>query len=354
MNRRRGFAASLLTGLVALAAWALSSCSPANFTSETVIDGVRILASRATEPRAKPGDTVTVDVLAVDGRFDPNPPMNVFWLPVPCINPAGDAYYACFAGFGGDGGAPSTSSGDAGADGGVGVGAAAGFSSLAGLLPALPSATSFTFTVPQDVIIDRKGVSPSYGLVILFNIACAGHLGLIPFDPNSNNPQNIPIGCFDTDHNLLGPQDYVIGFTRVYVYADVVEINPVISQVDLGGTRLDIDGGVTTAPFTVPLCTDSKQDSCPHHAIGPVVAQSPPTTKEVWADFYSTVGTFTSGARLLFEPSLTLSIPSGTNDNFLAPNDLTGTPAQNFVWIVVHDDQGGADWVTVPLTVTSK
>ena len=26
-----------------------------------------------------------------------------------------------------------------------------------------------------------------------------------------------------------------------------------------------------------------------------------------------------------------------------------GAPPDNSIWIVVHDDQGGADWVTVPL-----
>ncbi|HEX4447732.1 MAG TPA: hypothetical protein VH044_13375, partial [Polyangiaceae bacterium] len=97
----------------------------------------------------------------------------------------------------------------------------------------------------------------------------------------------------------------------------------------------------------------NKQGDCPDNAIGPIVMQSPPTTKEVWADFYSTVGTFKSDARLLFEPGVSLTIPSGTNNEYRAPTDLAGAPAQNFVWIVVHDNQGGADWVTVPLQVTS-
>ena len=45
----------LLAGLVVLGGWASSSCSPADFQSSTVIDGVRILASRARpSPRASP------------------------------------------------------------------------------------------------------------------------------------------------------------------------------------------------------------------------------------------------------------------------------------------------------------
>jgi hypothetical protein len=205
--------------------------------------------------------------------------------------------------------------------------------------------------MPDDIIIARNGVSPSYGLVILFNFACTGHIELLPFDPGNANPQQIPIGCFDANHNQLGPEDFVFGFTRVYAYSTTDEENPVISQVDVGSGRLDVDGGTTTAPFVVPACGAADAGGCPKHPIGPVVGPSNPRTKQVWADFFATVGTFSSAARLLYDPMTTLSIPSGTNDNYLAPGDLTGAPAQNFIWIVVHDDQGGADWVTVPLQV---
>ena len=114
----------------------------------------------------------------------------------------------------------------------------------------------------------------------------------------------------------------------------------------------------------MPFCTgDGDAGSCPKHPIGPVVPLSPPAGKQVWADFYSTVGTFSSEARLLYDPMATLSIPSGTDNSFQAPGNLVGAPPNpgdggpdggaplinNFIWIVVHDDQGGANWVTVPL-----
>jgi hypothetical protein len=101
----------------------------------------------------------------------------------------------------------------------------------------------------------------------------------------------------------------------------------------------------------VPLCAEGDAGSCPKHPIGPVVGPSAPSGKQVWADFYSTVGTFSSSARLLFDPMVTLTIPSGTDNGFIAPNTLEGAPASKLIWIVVHDDQGGADWVTVPLDI---
>jgi hypothetical protein len=345
----------LLAAAIVLAAWTFSSCSPSGFTSETLINSVRILASRANEPRAKPGDSVHLEVLAYDGRASQPQPMNLFWLPFPCINPKGDAYYACFASIGtghlgDDAGAAGGTGG--GSDAGTGSGGSGGLASLlrpgVDLTPVLVSGSTFDFTMPDDVIVPREGVSPSYGLAIIFNFACAGHLELVPYDPASASPQQIPIGCFDSNHVRLGSDDFVFGYTRVYAYEKTEEVNPVISQVDVAGARLAIDGGVSE-PFVVPLCDKPNTADCAKKPIGPVVSPSPPSGKLVWADFYSTTGSFGSGARLLYDPSVTLSIPDETNNKFTAPQSLMGAPAQNFIFIVVHDDQGGADWVTVPL-----
>ena len=121
-------------------AWGTSSCSPAAFQSATVIDTVRILASRASEPRARPGDEVTLDLLAFDGRINPVGKMEISWLPILCVNPANDAYYACFASLAGrgDGGAlvgagASADAGAADAEAITDAGVAAG-EGLAGLL----------------------------------------------------------------------------------------------------------------------------------------------------------------------------------------------------------------------------
>ena len=185
--------------------------------------------------------------------------------------------------------------------------------------------------MPGDIIVPRAGVSPSYGLVILFNFACAGHLEALALRPDNKNPQQIPIGCFDAQHNQLGPSDFVFGLTRVYAYETTDEMNPVITQVDLGGEPARDRRRDDHAPFTVPICA---QSDCPHHPIGPVVPPSTPGSKQVWADFYSTTGTFTSGARLLYDPAAMLAIPSGTNNNYVSADRPPGAPAQNFIWIV--------------------
>ena len=140
----------------------------------------------------------------------------------------------------------------------------------------------------------------------------------------------------------------------MYAEAAPTEVNPVITQVDMGDAgRLDIDGGTAMGAFTASVC-GGDADTCDHHPIGPVVPASLPSNKQVWADYYTTAGTFTSNARLLYDPMATLQIPDDTNDHYISPNSQPPVPAKNFIWIVVHDDQGGADWVTVPLKVSTQ
>src|SRR5215471_10970939 len=75
------------------------ACHPPNFTSPSLVESVRILATAADKPYAAPGDTVNMQVLAFDGRRSRSEPMGVWWLPQPCFNPSGDNYYDCYRAF---------------------------------------------------------------------------------------------------------------------------------------------------------------------------------------------------------------------------------------------------------------
>jgi|HubBroStandDraft_1064217.scaffolds.fasta_scaffold55392_2 hypothetical protein len=350
---------------VGFAAWMSSSCAPSGFQDVALVNSVRILASSADEPYAKPGDTVNLQVLAYDGRTNPSVPMTIYWLPFVCENPTDDAYYACFQQIEGgagsakaDGGAkPTADGGLAGADGGA-------FQPGVDLTQFLPTGPTYQFTMPADAITSHPvtpGVPVPYGLAILFNIACAGHIEIVPFDPSNANPQQVPIGCFDANHNQLGPDDWVFGFTRVYAYSSIANANPVISSVDIQGESYPVTGSVpsyaTTKTFTASHCTDK----CATTAIGPIVPASSQEAQsqlgpgnqpkeEIWADFYATYGSFSDDARLLYDPTAgSLGGASVTDDQFTPPT--TATPSKGFIWIVVHDNRGGASWVTVPVQV---
>lgn len=328
-------ASRLLCLVAALAAWAALSCAPAGFQNPTVVTSVRVLASSADQPYAKPGSTVTLQVLAYDGRPTRPEPMTIYWLPFPCINPLNDAYYACFSQF---------------AAGAAGDG---GSSTPAFDLTSLPTGPSFQFAMPADAIATHPampGMQAPYGLAIVFNIACAGHLELVPLDPD--NVQAPPVACFDAQHNRLGPDDYVFGFTRVYAYDQLENANPVIQSID-SSVALD----PTTGGLTVPHCAGS----CTAVHIGPVVpgssqeldpaqrdVQGDVLHEQIWAEYFSTFGSFTDDVRLMYDPVTgSLGRPIDTDDQFQPPNQA----GDGFLWIVVHDNRGGASWATVPVHV---
>jgi hypothetical protein len=344
-TRKRALASVALTA----GAWASSSCAPGGFRDETTISGVRIMASQAEPAYAKPGESVSLRVLAYDGRASRPEPMQVYWLPYICTDPPDDAYYACFQQFAARSG---------GVDGGADSGAAPGPGGLSGALGvALPSPDDpFQFTMPRDAVARHPPVNGTlvpYGLSIVFNVACAGHLEPLALDPSNDDPIQVPIGCFDSAGRQLGPDDYVIGFTRVYAYDTLRNANPVIDHVDVEGQPLDLVQG-----FTTPHCQGS---NCARVHIGPVVppdswelnpelqdANGSTLHEEIWADFYSTFGQFNNSARLLYDAAKgSLGGPASTNNEFLPPD----RPGDGWIWIVVHDSRGGASWVKVPVHV---
>lgn len=391
--------AAVLVALGACAAVA-ASCAPSGFQDASLVqNGVRILASSTTEPYAAPGDHVTVSALAYDGRRDDqcnaNPePMHLYWLTTLCVNPPQDAYYACFpqvvsefAPFESDAGTPGTVMPSAGSDADVpdaatidsggpaeadAGGADAGCASLSpgGLGPVV---SSVGVDVPTGIIAPRTGTAP-YGLLLKFNIACAGHLQLLPPDPN---PQALPIGCFDKNGTRLGPESYVVGFTRIYVYnpnpddPGTMNHNPVIGSIDtpqpleLDGAlppsppeSIAIDGGdgppnlTAATPFFAPLCLPDS-GSCDNPKIGAVV---PPSSweraakgvgEQIWAEYFTNLGGFSNSSRLLYDPTAGAIVDPDTKYQPPAPPPANVT--SGLIWIIVHDNRGGAVWVTVPL-----
>jgi hypothetical protein len=349
----------LWTGAPALVVLALAGAAcGTGFDPQSLVDSVRILASQADHPYATPGQTVTLQVLAYDGRPIQPAPMKVWWLPVVCTNPQDDLYYACFSSLAG-GADAGAGAGDAGANplGAPDGGGASGLGMLqpgVELTPFLVEGTSFTFTLRSDIISSHPPVpnQEPYGLAIAFNIACAGHVELLPLDASSANPLQVPVGCFDANHNPLDPSDYVIGFTRVYAYATWTNANPVISQVTFNGDAVP-DGGIQ-----IPHCTASKRQSCPGYALDTVVPSSSwepdpgdigqdgnPRHEEIWVDYYTTQGALDDDARLLYD-----AVQGGQTDTATklhAPQ----VPGPGMVWAIAHDNRGGAAWQAIPVQV---
>ena len=71
-------------------------CNDDPYPNKSEVNTVRILAVRADQPYAHPGETVKLDALVVDGRTSPPVPMTMWWFPLLCVDPPGGQYYDCF------------------------------------------------------------------------------------------------------------------------------------------------------------------------------------------------------------------------------------------------------------------
>ena len=346
---------ALVGGSLALAL----ACGPAGFQSSTVIDSVRILATRVDDDKAyaHPGDVVTLEALTVDGRKSPTPPAVTYWIPFRCENPQNDLYYACFAELlAGDAGAsslfpPMPDAGGAGAD--------AGAVDLEGFLPTGP----YSFTVPADIIARHpppRGQNAPYGLIIVFNIACAGHVRRASTDSTAG-PQEVPLGCFDDAGNPRPPSDYVIGFTRVYVSDPTwrdpttgqidpkTDVNPRIAGFFFDGTEHDAGAG-SGLPDPIDLKLKAcDAGPCPAVKLDMDVAPSswtPEAKKTIWVDYYAKGGSVDSDAKLLYEVSAGRVSDTGHEVMYTPPATGPGT-----LWAVVHDSNDGVTWLQVNVLV---
>jgi hypothetical protein len=314
---------------MAMALALLGGCS-GNLPPASVVDGVRVLATSADQPYAKPGESVTLQVLAVDARSDRPQPMRVFWLPAPCMNPPGDNYFGCYPGI------------------------ESRFSPGTDLSSVLVAGDHWTFTMPADAIATagtHPGAPDPYGVAFAFVIACAGRVESVAVDPSTQSPLTTPLGCFDESNRALGPRDFVFAFARVYAFADRRNANPVIASLTFGGATVDPVAGIAVAH-----CTASDETRCGKTNVDTFVPDSSwevdpgsldpsggETHEGIWVDYYVTGGRFDDDSVVLFDAHSGRA-PSA-NDGYAAPL----SPGLQTLWAVAHDTRGGASWISVPV-----
>ena len=366
MSRRRSLVL-LAFGLLA-ALGVVVACNAGGFDPASKVDNVRLFVVKADRPYVKPGETITLEALVTDGRKVKPREAKLYWIPILCLNPTDDLYYLCFAPPG-DGSreagntklvplGPLAALADGGAEGGTGATPpAAGsnpFSSIptgVDLAPFLPQGPSFSFTVPTDSVKDREG-APPYGLGIIFNILCAGRVEIAARD-TAGSAQQSPVRCTDENGVSLPPSDYVIGISRFYVYPDRVNANPVIERVTVFDQPVDPRAGVT-----ISRCADGvREKDCPENLLDVVVSDASwepnpsevtrngPQNEQIWVSYYSDIGILENDARLLFDP--TSGRVANSEVRLRAPKFV----GDGTLWMVVHDNRGGAAWIVVPLHI---
>ncbi len=357
--------------IAALSVVALTSngCGGAGFDPQDKIKGLRVLALQKDNPYPNPGDQVNIKLLYWDGKAQEGSPRKINVQALGCINPKADLYFNCaeqllagrgfaFTPVSNDVDAPPEEGGtEAGTTDASDLGDGSDSGDLApsegGLLPYEADHTRrFTFKVPevdaaqQPIIRPKAPGTPPYGLVYILFAVCAGELKLgVPAVPNG-----LPLSCTDAS-GVLGPDDFVPGYSALYVYGDRHNKNPVIGdflldQASLRGSpgRSDSDirhiprcVGGSCAKHDLKLALDQKanQEEDP----GSIGRDGQVLQEQMWLSFYTTAGSFDHPLRLVNDASQGWNEDDGSK--FTAPAE----PGPVHLWGVVHDNRGGVAWV---------
>lgn len=331
------------TSLFAVAAMlGLAGCG-VQFEPQSHVTTLRALGIQKSKPYARPGDTETLSLLWHDGSPNRGRPIAVNWV-AGCKNPPGDEYYGCFAQFA-----------QAGASGGIQQG----------------EGNTFTFDLPDD-IISSHGVSPDprqprYGVALVYFTLCAGKLEFA----TPTNAQDIPIRCLDAHENVLGSDDFVVGYTSIYAYENVTNDNPVITGFEWNGKPvtpdcIGTDCVTTKEAIPVPDCKISGTVCVPHcdgascksipfrPIIDPRSAQidtvgtlqsSSTLEEQMWVDYYVDRGKVKSDVRLLNDAL------KGFNTDYGTELTIPSEPGPLTIWSVAHDSRGGTQWARLTIGV---
>lgn len=307
--KKRGIFARLLNGLGALGLLSAPACSP-EFDPVSRVVTFRVLAQRTDVPFAKPGETVNITSLSYDpeGR-------TINWAWAACVNPDESTVQGCLDKIAAD-------------------------SVATGATPILAQGaelSDFSYTVPADALSSLPENARSGAHVGVISIACPGDLSL---DRGSNN---LPFSCKESGTGrTFATDEYVVGMKRIQVRESDRNQNPVIAQVTFDGADWP-DGEIKT----VTACdTDGNEykpcsDESKHQISARPTADSTESgtsefgvafTEQVIIEYYATDGVF----------EYEIKIASSPETGWAARKAASGKDLR--LWMVVHDDRGGATW----------
>jgi hypothetical protein len=337
----------------ALSLLTATACGP-SFDPSNEIVSLRVLGVKKDKPYAQPGEDVSLQLLWHDAK-GPRDVQRAFIGG--CINPAGDLYYGCFAEY--------------------------AKNAAAGEPPAFALGDTFSVTLPNDIISSRptpeEGRS-AYGVYIVFFAVCAGSLSFdMSTDGTAVGSTGLPVRCLDEDGVALGSDDFVVGYSSIYSFADATNDNPVYVVDSNGKTQFEVAGAAVeadcvgeacqgTAPLEVDCdaeparcidaCDDDGDDACPEIEVKPAINEQDnverdvvssrlfgeDVTEQMWVNYYVDRGSM-SQVRLLNDAT------SGWNAKYRGELRAPKEPGPLQIWSVIHDNRGGMEFARVTLQV---
>lgn len=270
---------------------ALLACSSDSFEPVSYVDTLRVLAVRADQSWAPPGETVHLDTLVADptggGRA-------ISWAWSSCENPGSQELSDC----------------------------------RASAAPFVLGAPARDVTVPLDALADRPPSDPIGTVGVLF-AACAGALSLVPTAAS-------PVTCVDPAGRVNDRSSFMWGEKRI-VAAPIRNANPAIADVLLDGSSWGENDVRVLAPCDRGSVSDC--DASLRHRLEIVPARGSAEMvdgqQELLVAFFfvSSGGVADDFARA----------DVGTLATDLATiHTPEETPAT--AWLVLRDDRGGVGW----------
>lgn len=332
--------------ILAGASLALSACGP-ELSRVSEIETLRIMGVRKSAPYARPGETVSLHMLWEDGAEQMPEQVESFfgfW----CLNPPGDVYSSCLT-------------------------------SPPNVNPPqfVTNQSNFELVIPENSTRSSsvEPNAPDSGTAFVFYGICAGTLDLgvsAPDADDGDSAASSPLPrCLDEDGNELGPDDFVIGYSKIFIYDDLRNENPIVTGFKVNGQDVQIDciDEDCDGPFPVPEltgCTDGvacfkacEDDGdllkCPATSIEAVIDPASAEQDElafvtygqeleeaIWVSYFVDQGTVSPELKMVNDA--TLGWQSDYSSEFFAPSEAG--PLR--LWAVVRDNRGGSAWIRVP------
>ncbi len=304
MNKRTIAAAFLLTLLGTF------GCAP-DFDPGSRVTSFRVLAQQVDQPFAAPGETVTVTSLSYDPQGRP-----VTWGWAACINPESASVTGC-------------------------IDKLAEQASESGASPILAQGlemSSFSYSIPGDALDAIPEAARAGALLGLMSVACPGDLSVTP------GQNGLPFKCLEAGtQRELAFDEFVVGLKRVQLRSTDRNLNPVVERVTFDGADWPEDEVKVVTACDTDGNDYAKCSAASKHALGAIPsAGSVETgrtqfgadfTEQVIIEYYATEGIFEYEIKIAAEPETHWAARKAASGK-----DLT-------LWMVVHDDRGGATWV---------
>jgi hypothetical protein len=286
-----------------------AGCAP-DFDPVSRVVTFRVLAQQTDVPFAKPGETVNISSLSYDpqGR-------TVNWAWAACVNPDESTVQGCLSKIAED-------------------------SARTGAPPILAQGAElnhFSYTVPTTALSSLAEKARSAAQVGVVSIACPGDLS---FERGDND---LPFSCKEAGTGrAFALDEYIVGMKRIQVRQADRNQNPVLERVTFDGADWPAD-----EVKTVTACDTDGNDYKPcaegsKHKISARPSSASTEhgisefgvafTEQVVIEYYATDGVFEYEVKIADSPETGWAARKAA-----IGKDLT-------LWMVVHDDRGGATW----------